>query len=309
MAFDENLLSYLEAFLEETDEQLQALEEKLVHLEKDPRDRGCLEEVFRIAHTLKGNAATVGFEGMAGLAHRMEDLLACLRRGTADVTPEVTDVLLACLDALKGLAEEAAGRGGCTADLATLTWRLESLVRKAVGGEEKLGDTAAQRVLVKVELADDCAMRAARAFVVLRCLEELGTLVEARPAISEVERLGFEGNEIEATVAVPGTPDLLVDALSAAPEVKRVQVLPLETPAEVRIEVGDALDLQALAARLAGENAVRVVLDLTNLRELSPGGLDWLLSLKGARAVEFVLPCLPAGRKLFELLATGGSLG
>lgn len=306
MAFEENLTSYLEAFLEETGEQLQALEERLVHLEKNPGDRGCLEEVFRLAHTLKGNAATLGFEGMAGLAHRMEDLLDALRRGAASVTPEVTDVLLACLDALKGLAEEAAGRGGCTADLAFLTWRLECLARGAGGAEEKRDAAAAQMVLVKVELADDCAMRAARAYVVLRCLQELGTLVEARPTLSEVEGLGFEGCEIEATVAVPDGPDLLVEALSATPEVKRVQVLPLGTPAEARIEVGDALDPQALAARLASERAPRVVLDLSGLSELSPAGLDWLLSLKESRAVEFVLPRLSAGRRLFELLATGG---
>ncbi|MGQ9825758.1 MAG: Hpt domain-containing protein [Desulfotomaculales bacterium] len=136
MAFDENLMSYLEAFLEKTTEQLQALEERLVYLEKDLRDRDCLEEVFRLAHTLKGNAATLGFGGMAGLAHRMEDLLDALRRGAANVTPEVTDVLLACLDALKGLAEEA-GRGGCTADLAVLTWRLERLARGAAGRKRR----------------------------------------------------------------------------------------------------------------------------------------------------------------------------
>ncbi|MGQ9512848.1 hypothetical protein [Thermodesulfitimonas sp.] len=151
-------------------------------------------------------------------------------------------------------------------------------------------------------------MRAARAYVVLRCLEELGTLVEARPTLSEVEGLRFEGSEIEATVAVPDSPGLLVEVLSATPEVKRVQVLPLGTPVEARIEVGGALDPQALAARLAGERAPRVVLDLSGLGELGPAGLDWLLSLKEARAVEFVPPRLPAGRRLFELLATGGSL-
>jgi len=67
--------------LEETDEQLQELEGKLVFLEKNPANCAVLDDIFRISHNLKGNAATVGFEEMAILAHRMEDLLDGMRKG------------------------------------------------------------------------------------------------------------------------------------------------------------------------------------------------------------------------------------
>jgi two-component system chemotaxis sensor kinase CheA len=301
MEFDRELLPYLEVFLEETEEQLQSLEERLVYLEKHPGDRGCLEEIFRLAHTLKGNAATVGFEGMTELAHRMEDLLDCLRRGRAAVTPQVTDALLAALDALKGLAQEAAGKGGCTADLKSLTSRLESLASEPQAAEPKR-KTEGQAVRVRVSLAEDCSMRAARAYVVLRCLEEFGTLVEASPTLSEVENLGFEGNTIEARLVVSHSSEVLAEALWATPEVKEVQVVPLESPVELYVEVGESLDPKALVRFLSNDNSSRLLLDLRKLRDLSPAGLDWLFSVQEEKKVSFRWPDSSVGRKLFGFL-------
>lgn len=301
-----NAEAYLEAFLEETGEQLQALEERLIRLEKNPGDRGCLDEIFRLAHTLKGNAATVGLKDMAELAHRMEDLLGALRRGAVAVGPEVVDALLNSLDALKGLAKEAAGHGGCGADLDALLRRLERLAARKGTAEDRRGEAPCRTVRVRVELAGDCAMPAARAYVVLRCLEELGDIAEARPALADVEGSGFGGREIEAVVAVRGGPREVADALAAVPEVEKVRVLTPGAPPEVRVRAGSVLDPETLAARLAGETAARTVLDLTDLRELGPAGLEWLLSLKGA--AEIVPPRLPAGRRFFELLAVGGFL-
>lgn len=116
--FNEESLPYLEAFLEETDEQLQELESKLVFLERNPANRPCLDDIFRIAHTLKGNAATVGLEEMATLAHRMEDLLDGMRKEEVYPSGEVIDTLFNALDALRGLADKAYGKSE-----AILSWK------------------------------------------------------------------------------------------------------------------------------------------------------------------------------------------
>ncbi len=71
-----------------------------------------LEEVFRRAHTLKGAARVVELRSVEGLAHSLETLLARVRHGDLALTKEVSDLVLAALDAMDdcvaGLTESAA---------------------------------------------------------------------------------------------------------------------------------------------------------------------------------------------------------
>ena len=96
---------YLPMFLAECRENLQELNLAVVRLEEAPDDRETVDAIFRIAHSLKGMAATMGFEGMATLTHKMEDVLELLRQRGGELSREVVDVLLACLDALSGAVD------------------------------------------------------------------------------------------------------------------------------------------------------------------------------------------------------------
>jgi two-component system chemotaxis sensor kinase CheA len=96
-------------FFEESDEGLLSMEEALVRLEQVPGDGDALRTLFRVAHTLKGNAASLGFSDLAEVTHGMEDVLARLRSGTLGVSREVTDLLLASVDALREMLTEVRG--------------------------------------------------------------------------------------------------------------------------------------------------------------------------------------------------------
>jgi len=63
------LSDYLPMFLAEGREHLQALNLPLVRVEQDPRDVETINDIFRVAHTLKGMSATMGFGRMASLTH------------------------------------------------------------------------------------------------------------------------------------------------------------------------------------------------------------------------------------------------
>ena len=93
---------YLPMFLAEGREHLQELNLAVVRIEEQPDDRETVDEIFRIAHSLKGMSATMGFEGMAALTHEMEDVFELLRQRTGGLAREAVDVLLECLDALVG---------------------------------------------------------------------------------------------------------------------------------------------------------------------------------------------------------------
>ena len=71
---------YMPMFLAESREHLQELNLAVVHLEEDPDDRDTLDEIFRIAHSLKGMSATMGFAQIAELTHQMEEVFELLRQ-------------------------------------------------------------------------------------------------------------------------------------------------------------------------------------------------------------------------------------
>ena len=77
---------YMSMFLEESMDNLQTLNEALLDLEQEPNDIDKLNQIFRVAHTIKGMAATMGFNNIAELTHKMEDILSEFREGKLNVT-------------------------------------------------------------------------------------------------------------------------------------------------------------------------------------------------------------------------------
>ena len=99
MEFDSEAL--LLTFIAETEENLRVMEEGLLSLETRPDDPEVLQTIFRMAHTLKGNSASLGFTGVAEFAHALEDQLERLRKRTRSATPGLVTVLLESIDALR----------------------------------------------------------------------------------------------------------------------------------------------------------------------------------------------------------------
>ncbi len=77
---------YLDVFLDESQEHLQAINDNLLRLEQAPNDLSIVGEVFRSAHTLKGMVATMGFEDLAHLTHNMENVLDLIRNEKLETT-------------------------------------------------------------------------------------------------------------------------------------------------------------------------------------------------------------------------------
>jgi two-component system chemotaxis sensor kinase CheA len=105
----------LQQFLAESEENFGAIEECLVALEHDPGDEAHVQEIFRHAHTFKGNASCLAFDEIAELAHVFEELLHQVRDHRLAVTPDLISLLLAGKDALRDLvARMTAGKQGFT---------------------------------------------------------------------------------------------------------------------------------------------------------------------------------------------------
>lgn len=111
MLDETSMAALLEVFLAETAEGLETAEEALLALERNSGDEEALALVFRMVHTIKGNAGVFAFDAMTAVAHGMEDLLDRIRAGRMAVTQDAVSTLLEGVDELRGLlAEQARGR-------------------------------------------------------------------------------------------------------------------------------------------------------------------------------------------------------
>src|SRR4051794_26365306 len=120
---------YLPMFLAEGREHLQELNLAVVRIEETPDDQETVDEIFRIAHSMKGMSATMGFAGMAALTHEMEDVFELLRQRRGGLAREAIDVLLLCLDTLSEAVDAIEEHGAARIVPEPLIARLRELVR------------------------------------------------------------------------------------------------------------------------------------------------------------------------------------
>ena len=106
-----NVTEYLELFIEESKEQLQRLNQYLLEIESSPDNINSINEIFRVAHTLKGMAGTMGFKSISSLTHSMENTLDSIKSQKLKPAKNVTDLLFQCLDALESLLEKIMNTG------------------------------------------------------------------------------------------------------------------------------------------------------------------------------------------------------
>src|SRR4051812_29968380 len=107
---DELTTSLAAVFLQEADESLTAIEQALIALDVNPDAVEPLNEVFRLAHTIKGGAAMTDYPGVAELAHRFEDALTVIRDGHVPMTPDRVTLMLEIVDALRGMLAAPSSR-------------------------------------------------------------------------------------------------------------------------------------------------------------------------------------------------------
>ncbi|HTU29368.1 MAG TPA: chemotaxis protein CheA [Solirubrobacteraceae bacterium] len=226
---------YMPMFLAEAEEHLQELNLAVVSLEEDPRNREKVDTIFRIAHSLKGMSATMGFEQIATLTHEMEDVFELLRQRERALSREAVDTVLACLDALGGAVESIESVGTEELDPSELITRLRSLVYARApeqeierqGGrvvpdlEALLGDGI--RVLhVRAVLSDAVLMPSVRAHMVLAALGEHGETLGSAPTPDGVEQ--FDGNLIEAWLACEHELEVVTRTVAGISDVIGVEI-------------------------------------------------------------------------------------
>ncbi|MCH8842118.1 MAG: Hpt domain-containing protein [SAR324 cluster bacterium] len=98
--FDEELTAI---FLTETEEQFPTAERLILEIENQPENANLLHELFRVMHTIKGNAGFLGLRAIIHLTHAMEQYLDSFRNQESEITTISTNLMLEGVDAQKTL--------------------------------------------------------------------------------------------------------------------------------------------------------------------------------------------------------------
>ncbi|MDR1379603.1 MAG: chemotaxis protein CheA [Synergistaceae bacterium] len=222
-----DMSQYLGAFLDEAGDNLQRLDDLLLALEKDTTNLDIINEIFRSAHTLKGMSATMGFEKMAGLTHALEDRLDAARKGTRHLSDADMNLMFSSLDTMQAMADSIrGGESDAHMDVSVLVAALRNMNEnaasaaneKAAKGEAAKGEASVPlennpsygplsqqekewiseakgigRTVFRIQvvLSESCLLKAARAYMVVNRMEELGDVIKTDPSIEALENEDF----------------------------------------------------------------------------------------------------------------------
>ncbi len=143
LVIDDDLVEIVEAFVVESEEYLETLDRELIALEETPDDSDRIGKIFRLLHTMKGNARGLGFGQMEFMVHRTEDVIRKARDENLRISAEAVDVILEAVDCIKMLLQDIKNRKKSGQNTDTICGKLKSVLNgePALPAAQKTGGT------------------------------------------------------------------------------------------------------------------------------------------------------------------------
>ncbi|EAD5685786.1 chemotaxis protein CheA [Listeria innocua] len=209
----------LDLFIEEASEHLQALNDNLLQLEKDPTNGQLVSEIFRSAHTFKGMSATMGFQQVADLTHAMENVLDEVRNNRLAVTEHLVDIIFTCTSHLETMVSDIQHGGQGAADISKTVADLEALLHP-----EQETDTAVEKTYrIAIQIEEAAILKAVRAVMCLERLAEMGIISETTPDREAIELEEFE-HSFEVVLESAQTKEEIEAVILDISEIEKVTV-------------------------------------------------------------------------------------
>lgn len=284
---------YMSMFLEESLENLQTLNESLLDLEQNPEDLDKVNAIFRVAHTIKGMAATMGFTNLAELTHKMEDVLAEFREGELKVTQDVLTVLFDCLDTLEKMVDNAQQGSDEKIEIEGIINALADIKNngnkkvmpektkiKGITDEKSKNsvdsddldldlnqyDTSVIKqakekgfnsIEIKVTLSENTLLKSARAFLIVKDLEEHGEILKSDPSTQDIENEEFDF-ELKFVLVTKNTVDEIMAVVNGISEVTKVEAsfIEFENIEVVEPKEADVKQVEKVEEKISNENLV-----------------------------------------------------
>ncbi|SDB88874.1 two-component system, chemotaxis family, sensor kinase CheA [Pelagirhabdus alkalitolerans] len=248
---------YLDVFIEESKEHIQSLNDQILELEKDPTNIDIVNEIFRSAHTLKGMSATMGFQDLADLTHKLENVLDGVRNDKLTLNTEIIDVIFNAVDDLEAMVLDIIEGGEGKKDVSKLVNQLQAIengdfkndssiegqkteqpeqkVTQATKSETQLDqfeltvleqskESGFNNYEITVELQESTLLKAARVYMVFEILEQVGEVIKSTPTVTELEDENFD-YEFTVILVSKEDNDAIQQKIMKVSEIEKVTVL------------------------------------------------------------------------------------
>lgn len=264
---DLDISQYINIFIEEAKEHLQSMNEVLLELEKNPSHLGHINDIFRVAHTIKGMSGTMGFHNMANLTHEMENVLQSARSKEIELTEDVIDILFECFDALdssvysiveKGIEDKntnqdlidklamlLSSKKGIKQDngKVKVKFEIDKYVLEAIDKGKKEGlDT----FIIDFNISEKCMLKAARAFIIFNTLETFGDVIYSNPSVEDIEDEKFN-LEFSVMLVSDSIQSNILNELNQISEIDKINISNFDStiyiPAITSNELNNGIDL------------------------------------------------------------------
>lgn len=210
----------LGAFLDEAEEQLQLLEQGILELEQEGETDKVIQNIFRVAHTLKGSSSAMGYEKMKQLTHEMENVLDKIRNNLLEVTKPLINVLFQCADCLRLLKQDfEVHKNDTEIEILEIVEDLKSILNGNLENEAEESSIGLVKeinindennevsfilsdedksilenavldgrfcLVCEVKISDESFMKVTRACLILNALNDMGKVISSNPNVFEL---------------------------------------------------------------------------------------------------------------------------
>ncbi len=246
---------YLEMFFAESEEYIMILNDNILKLENEPENMDVLNSLFRAAHSLKGMAATMRFNNLTELTHKMENMLDQIRNHKMKVSTEIIDLLFAGIDYIEESVKQIKEDGNDDIDFSGYLKELEKKIEEDAGEEVMVEETNDNNedsdyltlsdddiytiednkkeldtvYAVNVHLDKDTQFKQVRASMVFKAAGELGHIFKSVPAAAEVEEAEIDDDTIKLIMVSNQDQENIVDEFEGITDVSEIEIKKINT--------------------------------------------------------------------------------
>ncbi len=233
---------YKQEFLQEAREYLDELNKNFIELEKGNSD--VINEIFRMAHTIKGMAGFMNYKTLEELCHTLENVLGKIRDGEINVNEEIIDLMLKAVDKIEEILDRIESEDNDEVDIRDVLTNLRKVIEKDVKvdtGVDKNRDFAQADIRIDVKLTDDCVMKGVRAALVVESLSEIAEVLGTIPDEDKMDEKDFDGSF--SVFIKGGDVERIEKVMNNIAEVERFEIHRLSPDEDKEIK-GDRKDIK-----------------------------------------------------------------
>ena len=289
-----DMSKYKGMFISETKEHLQTMNQLIISLEKDPSNQENIEALFRAAHSVKGMAASMGYNDVSELSHKLEDMMDLFMKGELILNSDAVDILFEGLDALEVMVKGVEDDQPADVDVSSLVEKISSIEtdESKVSTEKEASSEPAEPEIIEIEAEEGIEAVATpgelqkekllsitieidgtaqvpgmRGFLAYKKLAEFGNVLSTDPDMEEVKEGNFD-RKISLKLSTDKKPSEIKEILSSIVDLATFNVTEDKSPEEKTIgekaETAEKEEKKAKPAVKKGPQVrtVRVTTDL-----------------------------------------------